>query len=183
MIISEANPADLPLLLEYRQEAARWLGRAGIDQWSNDFPEQHVLESIRSGTVYLVRDHSGPTATVTLDDTPEPDLWTEDELSIPSTHLHKLIVSRRNAGRGIGGQILNWASDRAAREGKVWIRINAWSTNNRLHRYWESQGFTHIRTVAGGGVGGAGVAGWLAQRPARRCHHLLIDRTSAAQLR
>ncbi|WP_097233888.1 GNAT family N-acetyltransferase [Streptomyces zhaozhouensis] len=183
MIVVHATPADLPLLLAYRREAAGWLAEIGINQWSNPFPEEHILASIEGGNVYLVVDDKGPMATVTLDNEPEPDLWTKEELDTPSFHLHKLIVSRRSSGLGIGTKILDWASNKAATDGKEWLRINAWTTNTKLHRYWESHGFMHVRTVTGGGVGNAGVAGWLAQRPARRCRSGLHDHTSADQLR
>ncbi|MFB7764218.1 GNAT family N-acetyltransferase [Streptomyces xiamenensis] len=176
MIIAPATPSDLPLLLNFRKEAAAWLGRRGIDQWTNPFPEDHILASIKAESVFLVMDGDTPAGTVTLDAEPEPGLWSDAELKEPSLHLHKLIVSRAYAGRGLGSQILCWASDRTAQAGGQWLRINAWTTNADLHAYWAAQGFRHVRTVSGGGVGGAGVAGWLAQRPASPCSHDLSER-------
>lgn len=166
MIISPAAPEDLQLLLRYRQEAASWLQAKGIDQWSNAFPEEHILASIKGGNVYLIKDGASTAATVTLDNEPEPGLWTKEELQEPCMHLHKLIVSRSYAGRELGHRILDWASDRTARAGGLWVRINVWSSNIALQEYWRNQGFEHVRTVRGGGVGNAGVAGWLAQRRA-----------------
>jgi ribosomal protein S18 acetylase RimI-like enzyme len=168
LIITRATPTALPLLLRYRQQAADWLRGLGIDQWSNAFPQEHILASIQAGTVYLVMDGSTPAATLTLDTEPEPDLWTDAELQEPCMHLHKVIVSREYAGQGLGSRLVDWASDRTAQSGGTWVRINVWSTNTGLQAYWTQQGFQHVRTVAGGGVGGAGVAGWLGQRPADR---------------
>ncbi|WP_033820988.1 GNAT family N-acetyltransferase [Kitasatospora sp. MBT63] len=168
MIITRATPTDLPLLLQYRQEAAAWLRNLGIDQWSNAFPDAHILASIEAGNVFLLKDGPQTAATITLDSEPEPGLWTEAELREPSMHLHKLIVNRAYAGQGIGSRLVDWACDRAAQAGDHWVRINVWSTNERLQAYWGSQGFQHVRTVVGGGVGGAGVAGWLGQRAADR---------------
>lgn len=177
MIITRATPTDLPLLLQYRQEAAGWLSNLGINQWSNTFPENHILASIKAGNVFLLKDGPRTAGTITLDSEPEPDLWTEAELREPSMHLHKLIVSRAYAGQGLGSRLVDWASDRTAQAGGRWVRINVWSTNERLQTYWTRQGFQHVRTVAGGGVGGAGVAGWLGQRPAdRNDRHGLVEK-------
>ncbi len=176
MIISRAVPADLPRLLQYRRDAAAWLSTHGIDQWNNPFPPEHILASITGGAVYLIHDGDTMAATVTLDTTPEPDLWTADELREPSLHLHKLIVHRAYAGRELGTRILDWASDKAARSDYQWLRINVNTANTRLQHYYLDREFTHVRTVHGGGVGGAGVAGWLAQRPAeRRPGHNLVE--------
>ncbi|KMS74208.1 hypothetical protein ACM01_14910 [Streptomyces viridochromogenes] len=168
MIIVQASESALPLLLEYRKEAATWLWDRGIDQWNNPFPADHILESIRAGSVFLIQDGESTAATVTLDTEPEPDLWTEEELRTPSLHLHKLIVRRDYAGNELGSRIIDWACDRAAQAGAVWVRINVNTANVDLQRYYLSNGFHYVRTVEGGGVGGAGVAGWLAQRHAER---------------
>ncbi|MGW2083045.1 GNAT family N-acetyltransferase [Streptomyces sp. NPDC001939] len=168
MIITRATESDLPLLLDYRREAAAWLRDQGIGQWNNPFPADHVLASIRSGFVFLVKDGSTTAATVTLDAEPEPGLWTDEELRTPSMHLHKLIVRRDFAGEDLGSRILDWSCDRAAKADAVWVRINVNTLNYGLQKYYLRRGYEYVRTVNGGGVGGAGVAGWLAQRRAAR---------------
>jgi GNAT superfamily N-acetyltransferase len=167
LIITRATEETLPLLLDYRREAAEWLWDLGVDQWNNPFPAEHILESIRAGHVFLVKDGDVTAATITLDTEPEPGLWTDEELRTPSLHLHKLIVRRPHSGRKLGSRILDWACDRAARSGAIWVRINVTTANLGLQRYYLDHGFQYVRTVEGGGVGGAGVAGWLAQRHAQ----------------
>ncbi|EDY50022.1 GNAT family N-acetyltransferase [Streptomyces clavuligerus] len=179
MIITRAVPDDLVDLLRYRNEASAWLADRGVDQWRNAFPAGHITASIASGTVFMVRTLKGRTAaTVTLDSEPEPDLWSDAELAEPCLHLHKLIVLREFGGVGLGRRILDWAGDLTARNGGRWVRINATTHNHGLQHYYLDNGFRHVRTVEGGGVGGAGVAGWLAQRPAvLNSAHGLTDAT------
>lgn len=177
MIITNATATDLPLLLEFRRQAAQWLSDRGIGQWSNPFPAELLEASVEAGTVYIVRDNGIPAATVTVDDTPEPDLWTPAELAEPCKHLHKLTVARAYAGQGLGGRLLDWAGDRTARVGGRWVRVNVWTTNDQLQAFWLSQGYQHVRTASGGGIGGQGVSGWLGQRAAVRATHGLDDET------
>lgn len=167
LTVTRATPDDLDRLLTYRREASEWLAARGIAQWANAFPHQHIAASLAAGHVYLFRDAQADdvAATVTLDTEPEPDLWTDEELREPSLHMHKLIVRRPWAGRGLGARILDWSSARAADAGAVWLRVNVTTSNLGLQAYYLSHGFEYVRTVTGPvGVGGAGVAGWLAQR-------------------
>ncbi|MBV2353470.1 GNAT family N-acetyltransferase [Streptomyces sp. J2-1] len=49
--------------------------------------------------------------------------------------------------RGLGGFMLNWASEQAAKTGKSRLRLDAWTNNPRLLRYYERQGYTLVRVV------------------------------------
>ncbi|WP_327270780.1 GNAT family N-acetyltransferase (plasmid) [Streptomyces sp. NBC_01218] len=180
MIIVRAEEADLPRLLKFRHDTAMWLGSQGIDQWAKPFPAEHILASIRAGEVFLVKTRPGvdAAATVTLDQDADERLWTPDERAEPARYVHKLTVDRKYSGTGLGSRILDWAGDRAAREGAQWLRLDAWTTNPRLHAYYEAQGFNHIRTSHDPSV----VSGWTAQRAAKPSAHGLVtfsDRMSS----
>ncbi|MCM2391337.1 GNAT family N-acetyltransferase [Streptomyces albipurpureus] len=167
MIIETATPGDLTCLLGFREEAAAWLSELGSDQWSRPYPADRLLKTIESGTVFMVRDGDITAATITLTEEAEEGLWTADELATPSMFVNKLTVARTHSGRNLGGELLDWAGDRAHRLGAMWLRLDAWSTNGALQRYYLNQGFEHVRTVREGGAvnGGPRVSGWLAQRP------------------
>ncbi|GAB4086331.1 hypothetical protein GCM10028784_29610 [Myceligenerans cantabricum] len=153
MRIYRATEDDVPLLYEIRNESVAWLATLGTDQWSSHFPTEETMlkgfaEAARSGTVWLVDDADGPLATVTLDTVAEPVLWTTEEIAEPARYVHRLTVRRRAAGVGLGSEILNWCGNRAYHEGARWLRLDAWTTNTALHRYYLDEGFTHVRTRA-----------------------------------
>ena len=52
-------------------------------------------------------------------------------------------------------------SGRAYDSGLTWLRLNAWTTNPALHRFYRSRGFQHVRTVA------TRISGARFQRPAQ----------------
>ncbi|MFF0298066.1 GNAT family N-acetyltransferase [Kitasatospora sp. NPDC004614] len=180
MIIETATPADLDHLLAFRREAANWLSARGSDQWSRDYPADKLLATIEAGTVFMLRDGADTAGTITVTPEEEPGLWTEAELSEPTRFINKLTVARSYAGRDLGGRLLNWAGTRAASEGALWLRLDAWTTNDRLQRYYLDHGFTYVRTVREGGAvnGGPRVSGWLAQRAAAPAEHGFVDRTA-----
>lgn len=169
MIIENATPDDLAQLLAFREEAAAWLSALGSDQWRRPYPADRLLSTIEAGTVFMVRDGDATAATITLTPDAEEGLWTDEELGEPSMFVNKLTVARTHAGKDLGGRLLDWAGDRAYRSGAKWLRLDAWTTNEPLQRYYLTHGFEYVRTVTEGGAvnGGPRVSGWLAQRPAR----------------
>jgi GNAT superfamily N-acetyltransferase len=182
--IANAVPADLPKLLAFREEAAAWLGELGTDQWRRPYPADRLLATIDAGVVFMVRDGEATAATITLTPEAEDGLWSDAELSEPSMFVNKLTVARTHAGQDLGGRLLDWAGDRAYRSGAVWLRLDAWTTNEPLQRYYLRHGFEHVRTVTEGGAvnGGPRVSGWLAQRSAQPLNHGFVDETTAPKL-
>ncbi|WP_405549881.1 GNAT family N-acetyltransferase [Streptomyces microflavus] len=177
MKISIARPDDVVKLLAFREEAAAWLTRLGSDQWQRPYPADRLLATIEAGYAFMVMDGEVTAATVTLTPDAEEGLWTEVELSEPSAFITKLTVARTHAGQNLGGRLLDWAGDRAYSTGAKWLRLDAWTTNEALQRYYLGQGFAHVRTVLEGGAvnGGPRVSGWLAQRPTAPADHGFED--------
>lgn len=177
MIITPARPDDLPVLLAFRQEAAAWLSKLGTDQWQRPYPADRLLATIEAGEVFMLRDGETTAATITLSTEAEEGLWTDEELREPSLFVTKLTVARTHAGQNLGGRLLDWAGGRAHRAGAKWLRLDAWTTNRGLQRYYLDQGFQHVRTVTEGTAvnGGPRVSGWLAQRAARTADHGFMD--------
>lgn len=122
----------------------------------------------------MLRDGPTTVGTITLTPDAEDGLWTSEELAEPSMFVNKLTVAREYAGQNLGGRLLDWA-------GAQWLRLDAWTTNEALQRYYLEQGFTHVRTVREGTAvnGGPWVSGWLAQRMARPADDGFTDRTPA----
>lgn len=181
MIIAPAEPDDVAKLLAFREEAAAWLRGLGSDQWSRPYPADKLLATIEAGTVFMLRDGHITAGTITLTPDAEDGLWTGEELTEPSMFVNKLTVAREYAGQNLGGRLLDWAGDRAHSAGGRWLRLDAWTTNEGLQRYYLAQGFTHVRTVREGIAvnGGPRVSGWLAQRAAVPADHGFKDFTPA----
>jgi len=73
-----------------------------------------------------------------------------------------MLVARSEAGRDLGSAMLDWASRRANQEGKHWLRLDAWASNEQLHEYYLSEGFQLVRLLKFAHRG----SGALFQRPA-----------------
>jgi GNAT superfamily N-acetyltransferase len=135
-----ATPASLATVVRLRRDAAAWLQARGQDQWVNDFPDTAtVLAGFERDLQVL--------AAITINRRTNPGLWTSDEEST-ALFVHRLTLARGMTGRGVGAQLLDFASGKAEQAGLLWLRLDAWTTNEQLHRYYLRQGFRLVRIVA-----------------------------------
>ncbi|WP_283135522.1 GNAT family N-acetyltransferase [Rhizohabitans arisaemae] len=92
----------------------------------------------------LVGDDSLPIGMTMLLEQTGTAIFTEEERAESCFLLANTVTDPAYAGKGLGTRIAHWAVDRAAREGKRWVRRV--TTEDRLVKYYETQGFTLLRT-------------------------------------
>jgi ribosomal protein S18 acetylase RimI-like enzyme len=142
-----ATPDDLHVILDLIDEAAEWLRTKDTDQWARPWPDRaerdaRVLRGLLACRTWLVEDYGIPVATVTYRPDSYSGLWTATEQLVPAGYMSRLVVSRKYAGYGIGAALTDWAGARARDEfGAEYLRIDVWTTNVRLHSYYEGRGF------------------------------------------
>jgi hypothetical protein len=108
-----------------------------------------VWRGLAGKKTWFVQDRAENTiATVTIATHANRSVWPAWAWADESTHnsdavyVHRLIVARGQAGTGLGSDLCDWAGQRAARQyGARWIRIDVWTSNSDLHRYYERRGF------------------------------------------
>lgn len=152
MKIREAANSDIDTIMRLRREAAAWLATQGTDQWSSaglDEPvfRDRVSQSVKSRETWMALDHTDTViGTVGLDDWCDTGQWTSDEQQ-SALFVHRMIIDRNHAGQQHGHQLLQWADYVALARAKNWLRLDAWTTNDKLHRYYQGEGFTYVRTI------------------------------------
>jgi RimJ/RimL family protein N-acetyltransferase len=169
MRITRATPDDLDTLVAFRDQAAAWLASKGIDQWQEPWPTEDLmvegmLANIEAGETFIVwADDHTPAATITINHHAKPELWTPEEAAEQALYARPP-EARSTVAQELGAELLDWAGTRAADEGADWLRVDVWTTNERLQHYYLRQGFTYVRTV----VLAHNPSGALFQRPAQR---------------
>lgn len=172
MIITPAAMRDVEVIMSWRRERVAWLAARGEEQWSIPLPRSAVAATVSAGQTWMVWDGDDPIATITLtaytdvDSLWKPDrdpeaLWYPEDDPADALYAAKMMIPLRNAGQNLGGEMLDWASGRAYDAELTWLRLDAWTSNPRLHDYYRQQGFQHVRTVA------SRVSGACFQRPAQ----------------
>lgn len=128
-------------------EARRWLSAKGIDQWQYPATREKIAHAIERGHAYMMVAGPECLGTITVDEFADPEFWFPGDSPDDALYAHRVIVRPSAGGAGLGSAMFDWASEQAARLGKSWLRVDAWKTNARLGRYYESKGFTRVRTV------------------------------------
>ena len=144
--LRRATVDDLGIIVLLMEEAAEWLRDKGTDQWARPWPNQagrdsRILSSLGQGKTWIGWDAAVPAATITADPSEDP-YWPDDLRREPAVYVHRLVVRRPYKGEGLGAELIDWAGWTAQRDhGAEWIRVSAWTTNGRLHEYYQDQGF------------------------------------------
>jgi GNAT superfamily N-acetyltransferase len=146
-----ASMADHQVIINLIKEAAGWLHTKGTDQWAKPWPtrserDRRVADGIAAGETWILWDGSTAVATLTARRAGNPRLWTIVERCDAALYLHRLVVSRDYAGKGIGAAFIDWAANEAAIGHDCRLsRIDVWTTNTALHEYYRQIGFKFLR--------------------------------------
>jgi GNAT superfamily N-acetyltransferase len=153
--VTRARRADRDAVLALIEAASGWMRQRGIENpWPTPFPVAIVEAGLTRREIYLVRGSDDrPIATFTLQDE-DPEFWGEG--NPPSIYLHRFVVDRDLAGRGLGSELLEWAAAEGQRRGAKFLRLDCLATNRRICAYYERAGFSPMGIVP--------VRGWPCQR-------------------
>jgi ribosomal protein S18 acetylase RimI-like enzyme len=188
LTLRKAGPADLGAALALLAEAAEWLYQRGVRQWPRGgFGAERIEPLIEEGVLYLVGDGAAKVAVIAVDGHADPEFWSPADDPHAALYVHKLAVSRTQAGRGVGDALLDWAGLAARAAGRRWLRLDCAKGNPGLQNYYRARSFTHLRTVdlphrasgalfqreAGASGGAAGVV--LRDRTAPRSGQVLVQ--------
>lgn len=163
-VIRQARPRDTKAIMGLLAEATGWLKAKGLDQWQGpiDRRETLVKRDIGVRAVWVVTHVGRVVATITVDHLADTQLWREEDRVRSALYVHRMAVARSESGIGLGAALLDWAANRVVRSGRTRLRLDAWASNEALHRYYKSLGFDMIRNIPVLGRG----SGALFERPA-----------------
>jgi len=166
LAIRQAGPEDVDAIAALWTRASKWLGSIGTDQWQYPVRVEGIQAEVAVGDVWVVSaiDGDGLVGSVTIEDADGSGLWDATDCPDRALYVHRLVVDRDAGLTGLGSAILDWAGRRAQRLGRPYLRLDAWTSNTRLHEYYLDRGFRHVRTVYGPDV----LSGALFERPAAR---------------
>lgn len=147
-VLRRARAHDFEAVHDLLTGTSRWLEKTDTDQWAKPWPDangrnERIKRAIEAGRTWIAWDSDEPVATLTASPN-DHRIWPEEIRRDPAVYVRRIVVSRdpRYAGQGLGGQLLDWAGLRAAREyGARWVRVDVWTTHPRLHAYYRDQGF------------------------------------------
>ncbi|MBI5031117.1 MAG: GNAT family N-acetyltransferase [Chloroflexi bacterium] len=146
LTIDKAQPNDLNVVMEILNEAAAWLHSRGITkQWPSPLPQdawEFFRREIEKGDVYLARLIGDAVGTYRFA-WAEPQLWIDSD----GGYVHSFAIRPHVHGNDIGAAMMAWAKQHVRERGKKFLRLDCWSGNEPLKKYYAGFGFTLVRDV------------------------------------
>lgn len=152
-VLRQGTLEDSDEVLGLVRQAADWLRTSkDTDQWAEPWPDHaghrdRIRNDLNKGKTWLLRDGLTAAGTITIDteepvDADERPVWPAHKSPEPAIYVRRVIVGRRYSGIGLGAAMLDWAAEIATEEYRATLlRIDVWTTNVRLHTYYEGQLF------------------------------------------
>jgi GNAT superfamily N-acetyltransferase len=146
-----ATTHDVHGIIAIRKQRTAWLADRGYDQWQTgqDLPgfASRVHRSIRQGRTWVMDHRTGILGTVAVDDEEKSDLWSSIECA-QALMIHRLLTSPAGSARGVGARLIDHVDQFAMQLKRRWLRLNAWTSNTDLHRYYVLSGFRRVHIAA-----------------------------------
>lgn len=142
--ILKAEVSDLPLIMETFLACTSELRKMGIDQWDFHYPDPtSVLNDIRDGRLYLVRNEKRCLGTITLTD--EQDRQYDDVgWKFPGARVlvvKRLAVHPVVQGEGLGKRLSLFAEQFGRKHRYETIRLDTYSLNPVSNGLYRSMGY------------------------------------------
>jgi GNAT superfamily N-acetyltransferase len=139
--IIQALPEDAEAASAIMCEAALWLDRNGKTLWfKEELAPGKLKGAIEAGELHLVmmEGHAVGTVIFQLHDR----IYWPDMPQGDAAYIHKVILKRPVAGKGLGNRIIEWARERAKAQGLTFLRLDTEAAREKLCSLYESAGFT-----------------------------------------
>jgi GNAT superfamily N-acetyltransferase len=135
-----AGVGDIETVGGLMDEASAWVNELGHAQWTRPFPRDALAAAVSRGEVYVAEVEGRAVATVTLLEA-DPVYW--GERPPDALYVHKLVVRRDHAGRGLGAALVEWVDEQAAEAGRRFLRLDCLRDDPGIRTYYERLGFEH----------------------------------------
>ena len=136
--VSEASAVSAVLC-----EAAAWLEQRKIPLWSQAQLQVAAIQADVAAGLYFIAVNEERYPVGAFKYQPEdPLIWPDAEPG-EAAYLHRVVVRRAQAGGPLAAALLAWAADRAALEGRRFLRLDCESSRPKLRAVYERFGFAH----------------------------------------
>ncbi|GHJ35604.1 GNAT family N-acetyltransferase [Streptomyces sp. TS71-3] len=141
-----ATAADTPAVAAMIRARSTWLEERGMPTWRDSADDLAAQAENPHGAMWVLEaDGAHVVGCTTVMRETLPWGWTDEELDEPADYLFTTVTDPAYRHHKPATLIALWAVDRAAREGKQWVRRGCMFPG--LVRYYETQSFTLLHEV------------------------------------
>lgn len=142
-MIRKATQKDIDRIMDIIERSVAIMRSSGNIQWNSEYPARgDILHDISEKTLYVYEDDISILGFICINQI-QPDEYLDIEWNAepPFYALHRMAVDPDLRGKGIGGALMNFAEEHAAKNGVNYIRSDTFSKNTNMNRLFESCGY------------------------------------------
>jgi transcriptional regulator GlxA family with amidase domain/predicted GNAT superfamily acetyltransferase len=141
LAIRRATAEDVDCIRSLLIDAAQWIHSAhGFWQWRVENFEREIVEAfVRDHEVFVAAFGNEPVGCFSVHWGHEK-IWGE-QFHEDAGYVHRLCVSRKRKGEGIGRELIRYAESYIGDKGKSWLRLDCMADNPSLNAFYLSLGF------------------------------------------
>ncbi len=132
------DAADIASMIRARCD---WMERRGLESWREAVDD--LAGQAGSGSMWVLETERRIVGCTTVMAQAPPKDWTPEEAAEPSLYLFTTVTDPVYREHGPGTLIALWAVDRAARQGRKWVRRGCF--HPELVKYYATQGFALVK--------------------------------------
>ena len=131
-------------------ERCQWFIDNSINQWEitrypNKYNNNYFLKQMKENFLYVAKIKNEVVGVMLLKKSDE-EYWNNVN---DSYFLHHFATKLGN--KGIGSIMLEYAYKKCLEDGKEYLRLDSWGTNDSLTKYYEHMNFVNVKTGEKGG--------------------------------
>lgn len=148
--IRRASIKDLDATWKIIDECGKWLGKNGLNYWSDYFTKHRVEQLFEKTEIYLGYLNRQSVGVIALSRTP-PHYYLDQE------YLNKFTDSQENSaylivlgtlpeqqGHGYASQMLEFAENTVKESGVLWLRSDCRAEDGSLVKFYEKRGMNKV---------------------------------------
>ena len=126
-------------------ERCKWFIDNKINQWKinwylNKYNNEYFLKQMKENFLYVAKIKNEVVGVMLLKKSDE-EYWNNDN---DSYFLHHFAT--RLGNKGIGSVMLEFAYQKCLEDGKEYLRLDSWGSNDGLTKYYENMNFVNVKT-------------------------------------
>ncbi|SEW24455.1 GNAT family N-acetyltransferase [Chitinophaga arvensicola] len=143
--IIHSNPEDIDVIFSLYDAGTELQKIVAKKHWQG-FDRELIATDIREKRCWKIMedDQMACVFSITFQD---PFIWKEKD-NDPAIYIHRISTHPNFRGKGYVNDIVRWAKEYAAANGKAYIRMDTGSGNDKLNNYYISCGFNYLGVVA-----------------------------------
>ena len=150
MIIKVAEKYNLDSIMYMYSSCVSAMIEKGINQWDNEYPNKDIIKKdIKAKTYFIVLFENKVIAGINIDKNQDDKYLTINWKDTSNSFLvvHRLAVSKKWWGKGIGKLLMLYAEDLVIQKQLKSIRLDTYSENPHAIDFYKKLGYQELGSI------------------------------------